>query len=117
MEQESNDFGSKINSYFDECDFNGRTYTLNGLAHYLGVSAWAIQKMRAGELKKQLELAITRIAAQAEERVIVSSQNAPFWLETQQPELWHKVEKVELSGNTAPNFQIINKLFDKKDGD
>ena len=110
-------FESAINDYIEYHEINNTTMTMNGLAYHLGISLQTLKNFPKGEYKQYIEYAITRIAIQAEERAIKSSMKAMDWLERAQPEVWEKVDKLEVSGDNSPRFEIINRLYNPNEDD
>ena len=104
-------FESAINEYIEFHELNNTTMTMNGLAYHLGISLGTLKNFPRGEYKPYIDYAITKIAIQAEERAITSSTKSMDWLERAQPEIWEKVDKLEVSGDSTPRFEIINRLY------
>lgn len=110
-------FESAVNEYIEYHELNNTTMTMNGLAYHLGISLQTLKNFPNGEYKPYIDYAITRIAIQAEERAIRSSMKAMDWLERAQPEVWEKVDKLEVSGDNSPRFEIINRLYNANEDD
>jgi hypothetical protein len=108
-------FKEAVDAYISSHEECKKVMTLNGLAYHLGFSLKTLLNFPDNEFKDTVEYVKSRIAQQAEEKALVSSMHAIAYLERVQPDVWDKTDKIEMSGDSIPKYEIINKLYVKDD--